>query len=100
VRYGSSAKNIFPSCNHRAFHCEPINVSENRHLPISGGDIFAMDVSAKTPHAYRGGPRTVVPRDGTQSVVVRRRREPRVLTSPSSVRTRTARPYCFGMRSK
>jgi hypothetical protein len=27
----------------------------------SGGDIFAMDVNAKTPHAYRGGPRTAVP---------------------------------------
>src|SRR6516225_9775074 len=38
LRYGSSVKNIFPSCNHPAFYCEPNNVSENRHLPINPGE--------------------------------------------------------------
>ena len=47
------------------------------------GSIFAYDVNAKAPNAYRGGP---MASEFAWFALVRRRREPRVSTSPSSRR--------------
>ena len=58
---GSGMAQDTPTTQH-IYQGGPKSDSTHTTRQISSGDIYAKGVKTKKPHAYRGGPQTVVPR--------------------------------------